>query len=59
MVAVGRALGEAEEEVLERGQLGGQGEDRDAGPPERERDLADVLLLGLELEPPGRDRRLA
>ena len=56
---LGGALGEAEEEVLEARQLRRQGEDRDAGAPERERHLADVVLLGLELERSGRARRLA
>ena len=47
----GVTFGEAEEEVLERGQLGGQREDRDAGTAERERELARVVLLGGELDP--------
>ena len=49
---VGRvALGEAEEQILERRQLGREREDPDAGARERERQRADGALLGLEAEP--------
>src|SRR5580704_4258974 len=42
------ALGEPEEEILERRELRRQREDRDVRLAERERELADVVLLCLE-----------
>ena len=54
-VSIPVLLGEPEEEVLERRQLGGQREDADARRAEREREGAHVALL--RLEGAGRARR--
>ncbi len=50
--AVGRAgLGQAEEQVLERRELRSERQDADAGLPERQRQRADMGLVGLQAEP--------
>ena len=42
------ALGQSEEQVLQRRQFGGKREDADSRRPQCERERADVLLVGLE-----------